>query len=182
MINIAKKKLPIPVVALFVYLSYCAAAWYITRGEVAYIAYRYKLGGWLANDIVAFFLGGLIPVLVYELLYFAIGKTKLTRIGAGQPYDTESVRYVINYAVITANLILFALKFMYLAVPMYAHLLDIILDPAVTLTVVGLFMLYVFKMQYVPKHLFSVAFSTVFGAFVTVYGLLTVISVITTVV
>ncbi|MDE7463789.1 MAG: hypothetical protein K2M48_02070 [Clostridiales bacterium] len=179
MINIAKKKLPLPVIGIFVYLSYCAMSWYSMRGTLAYYGESYGFGSWLANDVFAFFIGGLIPLLFYELLSMFVFRMLNARMGAQN--DVASLRYGLNFAVIAANVVLFGLKFIYLAVPLYAQLLDIILNPTVTLIFVGLYLWYAFKQNYVDKTLYRNIVSAVMGPFLAVYGLISLFSIVTTV-
>ncbi len=125
MVNIAKKKLPTAAISVIVYLSYCAMSWFSMRGTLAYLGQQYGIGGWFANDAWAFFLGGLIPFLLYEVFTSFVFKMTAARAGG----DIKSLQYGLNYAVIAANLLLFALKFMYIALPLYAAVIDIIIDP-----------------------------------------------------
>ena len=92
--------------------------------------------------------------------------------------DIKSLQYGLNYAVIAANLLLFALKFMYIALPLYAAVIDIIIDPAVTLAFVGLYMWYAFYQNYVDKTRYRLVLSQVMSTFAGVYGLLALVNVI----
>ncbi|MCH5163047.1 MAG: hypothetical protein J1G38_06115 [Clostridiales bacterium] len=179
MINIAKKKLPMPVMGLFVYLSYCAMSWYTMRGTMAYYGEQYGFGAWFANDVWAFFIGGIFPLIIYEVLTMFVFKTVTVKIGLKN--DVASVRYGLCFAVIAANIVLFGLKFIYVAAPMYAGILNAILDPAVTFIFVGLYLWYAFSQNYVDKTVYRIVVSHVMGAFIAVYGVLAFISIIMTV-
>lgn len=172
MINIAKKKLPSPVIALFVYISYCLANWFSTRGMLAYYGQQMGLPGAFANDAVALFLGGLVPFAIYELLAMFLFKPLLMRISG----DVRSIKYGLNYALIAANVFLFAFKFIYLAVPLYAALLETILDPVITVGFVALYMLYAFHQNYVEKSRYGVVLVRVMGAFIVFYGLIALLN------
>lgn len=174
MINIAKKKLPSAAISVIVYVSYCAMSWFSMRGSLAYICQQYGIGGWFANDAWALFLGGLIPFLLYEVFTSFVFKMTAARTGG----DIKSLRYGLNYAVIAANVVLFALKFMYIALPLYAPIIDIIIDPTVTLLFVGLYMWYAFYQNYVDKTRYRLVMSQVMSTFAGVYGLLALVSMI----
>lgn len=175
MINIAKKKLPSPILPILVYISYCAANWFAMRGNLVYYSSQMYIGDALSYDAVAFFLGGLIPFALYSIISSFTLKTLQFKTGG----DIKSVKYGLHFAVIAANVLLFALKFIYIAAPLAATMLEIILDPVITLGFVALYMWYVFKMEYVEKSRFRFVLSQVFGAFVAVYGLIAAIQLIT---
>ena len=175
MINIAKKKLPFPALVALVYISYCAMSWYSMRGTLAYYGEQYALGAWLANDVWAFFLGGLVPTLIFELVSTMLLKKLAMKLGPQN--DVASIRYGVSLAVIAANVMLFALKFIYIAAPLYANLLNIILDPTVTLIFVGLYLWYAFKQNYVDKTLYRVIVTQVMTVFLGIYGLLAVVNI-----
>ncbi len=175
MINIAKKKLPSAVMIILVYVSYCAMSWYGMRGTMAYYGQKNNWGAWFVNDAWAFFLGGLVPLIFYEFLkQFAHRALAMRYRGS----DIDSVCYGLDFAVISANVLLFALKFIFLAVPMYASLLNILLDPIVTVIFVALYMLYVYKQNYVEKYLFRFVLTQIFGLFLIVYGILAFVNII----
>ena len=171
MIDVAKKKLPAPAIGVIVYISYCAMSWFSTRGSLAYIGEQYGLPAWLANDAWAFFIGGLVPFLLYWVLSKVLFRTLSVRTGG----DVSSIKYGLNYAVIAANVVLFALKFMYIALPLYAAVIDIIIDPVVTLTFVSLYLLYAFYQNYVDRSRYKAVLIQVMGAFLLLYGVLAVV-------
>lgn len=174
MIDIAKKRLPEPLAYLIVYLSYCAASLFAMRGNMAYYGQSYGWPKWFTNDIWAFFLGGLLPAVIYLIISTFGFRTLSVKLRGG----VSAVKYGLHYTVIAANIVLFCLKFIFLAAPLYASLLNIIFDPVITVAFVGLYMWYVFKMEYVDKTRFRLVLTQVFGSFITVYGLLTVLNLI----
>lgn len=176
MIDIAKKKLPAPVLPILLYFSYCAMYWFSMRGNLVYYSYELLIvQDFFTNDAWAFFLGGLIPFAIYMIVSSVMFKRINYRAGG----NAASLHYGLNIALIAANLVLFGLKFMYLAIPLYAPLLNIILDPVVTILFVALYMLYAYKMNYVEKYRFAGVLKSVLGTFLTVYGLLATIGLIT---
>ncbi|MDE6618492.1 MAG: hypothetical protein K2K13_05665 [Clostridiales bacterium] len=177
MIDIAKRKLPSPILPILAYISYCAAGWFAARGDLAYYCSQMQMGDILSHDAVAFFIGGLIPFALYMIIARFIFRTMHMRCGG----DVRSIRYGLNFAVIAANLLLFALKFIYISAPLYSDMLEIILDPIVTIAFVSLYMWYAFKMQYVEKSRFRFVLLQVLGAFLAMYGLLALINLIVSV-
>lgn len=178
MIDIAKKKLPSPILPILAYISYCAAGWFAARGDLAYYASSMNMGSVFSHDAVAFFFGGLIPFALYMIITRFIFRTMHMRCGG----DVRSIRYGLNFAVIAANLLLFALKFIYISAPLYSALLEIILDPIVTIAFVSLYLWYAFKMAYVEKSRFRFALSQILGAFLAMYGLIALVNLIVSVV
>ena len=174
MIDIAKKKAPAPVMGVAVYISYCAALGFSMRGNIAYIGYQYGMPGWFTNDAWAFFLGGLVPVLLYEFITSFTYRALLLKTGG----DLFSIRYGLDFAVIAANLTLFGLKFMYIALPLYAAIIEIIINPVVTIIFVGLYMWYAFRMEYVDKSKYRLVLSQVMGTFVSVYLIFALLSMV----
>lgn len=175
MINIAKKKLPSPILALIVYISYCAAGWFAARGNIAYYSTRMYMGDVFSHDAFAFFLGGIVPVAIYLIASNFICRTLSYRLPGS---DIKSVKYGLDWAVTVANTLLFALKFIYITAPMYSAMLEIMLDPLVTIAVVALYMWYAFKMEYVKKSHFRTVLVQVFGAFLWLYGLFAAVGLI----
>ncbi|MCH5165689.1 MAG: hypothetical protein J1G01_04740 [Clostridiales bacterium] len=175
MINISKKKLPSAAIAVIVYVSYCAMSWFSARGTIAYFGEQYDLPNWFVNDVWAFFIGGLVPFLLFEVLCSFIFRTMIAKTNGG---DVQSLRYGLNYAVIAANVLLFLLKFIYIAVPLYSVVIDIIIDPVVTIAFVALYMWYAFYQDYVERSQYRLVLTQVLGAFLSVYGLLALINMV----
>ncbi len=179
MINIARRKLPPVVMGIFVYISYCAMSWFVMRGTMAYYGEQYNWAAWFANDVFSFFIGGIVPLLLYEFLaWFAL---RMITAKIGRAGDIASVRYGLDFAVIAANVVLFALKFIYLAAPLYASMLNIILDPIVTIAFVALYLWYAYKQNYVDKSAYRIVVSQVMGIYLTVFGVLALINILVTV-
>lgn len=144
------------------------------RGSMAYYGQRNGWQSWFANDIWAFFLGGLVPTVIYSVIT-TFGFRTLVFKAHG---DIRSIKYGLHYTVIAANILLFGLKFIYIAAPLYASLLNIILDPTVTVLFVSLYMWYVFKQNYVDRSRFRIVLTQVLGAFIMIYGLLAIVNLI----
>ncbi len=174
MINIAKKKLPQPVIYILVYISYCAMNWFFARGSIAYYAEQNGWGGWFANDIWAFFIGGLVPFALYAFLSWFVLRMLAAKVGG----DVASIGYGLHYAVIAANLVLFGLKFMYLALPVQSVAIDTLLNPVVTLGFVSLYLWYAFYVGYVDKALYRLVVSQVLGMFASVYAVVACVNLV----
>lgn len=175
MVDIAKKKIPMPITELLLYFSYCATYWFSSRGALVYYAYDTNIPGWLTNDAFAFFIGGLVPFAIYSLITSLIFKSLPMATRGG---DIHSLRYGLNLTVITANVLLFALKFMYIAMPLAAPVIDKMIDPIVTVLLVAGYMAYAFRMNYVDKARFRIVLTQVSGTFIIIYGLLAVVNMI----
>ena len=178
MIDIAKKRLPQPAALVLVFLSFCAANWYSSRGVLAYYAEHYGWRGWFANDVWAFFIGGIVPLLLYVFISRTSRRALQLRVGNA----ASALACGIDLTVIAANVTLFALKFMYIAVPLAAPVIEIMINPAVMLAFVGLYLVYAFKMNYVSKSLFGAVAVQIKGMFAAVYGILAVVNIITAVI
>lgn len=161
-----------PIIA---YISYCAACWFGARGDLAYYGYQMYIGSLISHDAVAYFIGGVLPFALYMLISSFRFRTIAIRCGG----DVKSIQYGLHFAVIAANLLLFALKFIYIAAPLSSAVLEILLDPVVTLGFVTLYLWYVFKMEYVEKSRFHIVLSQLLGTFLMVYALVAVLGLIT---
>ena len=178
LINVAKNRLPGAVIAILVYISYCAAGWYSARSNMGYIGEQYSMPAWFANDAWAFFFGGLLAFAIYKALTTFVFRTLTIKVRG----DVGAIRYGLNYVVIAANLVVFGLNFIYLAAPIASGVMNVLLAPVVTIVFVALYLLYVFKQDYVDKPYFKTVVSQILGTFITVYGIVAVFGVITSVV
>ena len=168
--------------SVLLYFSYCASGWYIMRGNLAYVGQQYGMAGWFVNDVWAFFLGGLLPFVLYKFISSFVMRSLAVRLvalpGTNRAQGLEKFRRGLDVTVIIANAVLFAMKFMYLALPMYAYIIDMIVNPAVTILAVSGYMLYAFKKDYVEKSVFKIVLMQAIGAFVCVYGLLAILNML----
>lgn len=179
MIDIAKKKLPKAVVMILVYVGYCAAQWYVMRGNMAYYGESYEWPSWFANDVWAFFLGGVFPFAVYEIVSRFVSRMLVAKTYGG---DISSLKYGLDLTVAATGIFLFLIKLTYLAYPLQAAVVNIILDPVVTIGFVSLYLWYAFYRGYVDKTHYRTVVSNVLGMFLAVYGLLAVVNLIVTVI
>ena len=178
MINIAKRRMPAAVVSILVYLSYCAAGWYSARSRLGLMGIQYSLPSWFANDIWAFFLAGLLPFAVYAIITMFIFRT----LGVKLRGNVEAIRYGLNFAIFFANIVVFGLNFIYLAVPSAVGVMKTLLSPIVTIAFTSLYLVYAFRLEYVDKSVFNVVVAQVLGTMITVYGIVAAVGIVTSVV
>lgn len=180
MIDVAKKRMPKILVLILVYISYCAADWYTMRGDLAYYCEQYSFPTWLSNDIFAFFIGGLISFLLYVIISNYVTKTLTIRLcGKG---DVSAIQYGIHLTIACANVLIFLISLIYLAAPLVSAVVSIISSAVITLGLVALYLWYAFKQEYIKKCYFKQVFTTVFGFFLCLYALKSLILIITAVV
>lgn len=163
-------------IVILTYISYCAMSLYVMRGSMAWYGTQYNFPAWFANDIFSFFLGGLVPFGLYEFISWFVFRT--LNMNYGRRNDIASLRYGLNYAVIGANLLLFGLKFIFVAAPMAAGILNVILDPVITLGFVALYLWYAFYQNYVDKTIYHIFVTQIMGAFAAVYALIALLNLI----
>ncbi|MCH5351566.1 MAG: hypothetical protein J1F39_06340 [Clostridiales bacterium] len=178
MINIAKKRLPAALVSIFVYLSYCAAGWYLARSQMGYMGEQYSLPGWFANDIWAFFIAGLLPFALYAVLSMFVFRTLTVKIRG----NVDAVRYGLNFAVFFANIVVFGLNFIFLAAPAAVGVMKTLLAPVVTILFTSLYLVYAFRQEYVDRSAFNAIVAQVLGTMITVYGIVAAIGIVSSVV
>lgn len=150
-------------------------SWYVSRGMLAYYGDRYGVGKWFVNDAWAFFIGGLVPFALYMAIARFISRSLVLKIGGG---DIKSLRYGLDLTLIAVNILLFALKFMYFALPLYATLIDAIMTPVITLGFVGLYLFYAFGQNYVEKSRYRLVVGQIMSAFIVVYGVVAFVNLI----
>lgn len=175
MIDIGKKKLPESALAVVVYIGFCAMNVLVSRGSLAYYGQLAALPSWFTSDIVAFFIGGAMPTVVYYVISSYVVRVLSRSVRGG---GLAEIRYGLCLTVVAANLLLFAVKFVYFAVPLYSAMLDIILDPVITIAFVSAYLAYAYKMQYVDRAQFPTVLNCVMFAFIGSYGLWAIINIV----
>lgn len=178
MINIAKKRMPSALLAVIVYISYCAAGWYSMRGSLAYYGEQYSMPAGFANDVLAFFAAGLLPFAIFAVASTFIFRTLTVKIRG----DVSAIRYGLGLSIIAANVVIFALNFIYLAAPLAVGVMKTLLAPLVSIAFVSLYLFYAFYQDYVDKSTFRVIVAQVLGTMITVYAIVAVVGIIGTVV
>ena len=162
---IEEKKIHPALCGLMLYLSFCMANWYTSRGGWAHnlssVAMLQTV--FLANDIVAFLVAGLLPFLFFEVIAMFVFRFCEPRLGK----SVVGMRYAARFFYIPANLVLFALKLFYLLSPLISVYGNILLDflvPAVFLV----FYLKYCAAHYAEKQNWSAMIAQLGGAFLIV--------------
>lgn len=172
----AKKIKPGIVIALL-YVSFCAASWYEMRGALASMAQYGNLfsSAVINNDVVAFLVGGLVPLGIYELLTRFVFRFSQVRIGGA----TDDMRYALRFFYIGANLAAFGLKLLYLAFPLLYGYGTIFIDFITAAAFVVGYFFYIARHGYFEKERLSMVLYQLGGAFIIIYAFMGVLGILT---
>ena len=163
------------VAALFVSFGYANLS--ATRGILAYLSYTTPAMAQTAvmfNDIVALLIGGLVPLLVYELVTAFAARFVTARTGGAG----GDMKYALRYFYIAANLVIGTLKFLYFAAPYLSVFGNVLIDFIVTTGFFIWFLCYSAKHYVKNEHWGAMLLSTG-GTYLIVEALVAVISLIT---
>lgn len=160
---------------LLVYFSFCAASWYESRSTCAYFGQYYNNMSWVSNDAFAFFFGGIIPMIIYKLISSSAFRLLQYKFPANN-YHKLIVGLDVTF--IAANVLCFALKFTYFAMPLAAPIIDCFLDLIICAVAIVIYFYYVFKKSLITKEHFAPLVNTVSMRFLSVYGLIAAINLI----
>lgn len=111
---IKEKKIKKWVINLALYLSLCFSGWYSSRNALASIVGAYPEYSYLNNDIVAFFIAGVMPLVIYVLV------VKFISFGLRHtPYlPLDDMIYALPFFYFAANLVIGAFNVLYYFVPL----------------------------------------------------------------
>lgn len=170
---LADKKIDSRIVAAVLYLSFCAAEYFTFRGTyVALLSNMEFKNVALSNYIVAFFLAGVVPFALYELIASFMFRAMQVRVG-----PTETLLYALRYFYIGANLVIFLVKLLYLWYPI-AHIYgDIVIDFVITAGFFAGFLWYAAKR--VPKERIAPLLYQLGSAYIMIYGVIALIRLLT---
>ena len=173
---IAEKKVNPWVTGIALYLSFCAANLYFSRGDWAYSLS--SLGGpyqtaFLSNIFLAFFVGGIAPFALYELITFFMFKTMKYRLGA----VTDDMKYALRFFYFAANCVVALLSLLYLISPIISIYGGVVFPPLCEGVFSALYIAYEFKSN-VKKENWGFALLRFCGAFAFAYALVTVLSIV----
>ena len=174
---IDKKKINKYVVILLLFLSFGFAQWQPSRGMLAYMSYTYpELGqpDWIFNDIVAILLGGIIPLIVYEVVTAFAARFVAAKNGGA----SDEMKYALRFFFIAANLIIGAVKFVYYVSPLVTVWGNIIIDFVITTAFFCLYLWYCAR-RYVPNTRWGAMLLSVGGTYLIVEAILTVFGLVT---
>lgn len=110
---IKEKKIKNWIVMIALYLSFCFAGWYSSRSVLATNLAGMMALEYMANDVVAFFIAGLMPFLIYflaiKLFTRSLSKTPFLPLGI--------MVYALPFFYIGANLVTGLISIIYFFVP-----------------------------------------------------------------
>lgn len=132
---IKQKKIKKGLLNFLLYLSFCFAGWYSSRSSVASVLSGYIGYGFLNNDIFAFFIAGVVPVVIYLLVVKFFSYTL-----RNTPYlPVNDMVYALPYFYIGANLVTGLISIIYFFVPLMSFWGGVIVP---ILCTAGFFALY----------------------------------------
>lgn len=170
---IKERKIPSWAMVLMLYLSFCLSGFMTFRGTWAALMTNFTAPSVVVdNYIVSFFIGGLIPLGLYEFLTRFVFRFTQARLGG----DVDVMRYALRFFYIPANVVIFLLKLTYLAFPMLNMYGDLIFDFVITAAFFVGFLFFVVKL--VPKERISAALYQLGGTFIIVYGIFELFAII----
>lgn len=161
---------------LVLYLSFCATGWYMTRGVCAYYGSTNAMLTWVANDVVAFFIGGIVPFALYKFLIPSIFRLIAH---VSQDNNVYKVSHALEYTYAGANVLCFLIKLIYIAFPLSALIMDVFVDFVITGGVMVAFFTYVYKKSLVKREYFSALMQKVAFKFLLIYGLVAFLELFT---
>ena len=171
------KKINKYILAVILFLSFGYANLSATRGILSYLSYtnpEMEQAPALFNDIVAFLLGGIVPLLVYEVItVFASRFVSMRTGGAG-----DDMKYALHYFYICANIVIGSLKFIFYAAPYLSVFLSVLIDFLVTTGFFVWFLCYSAK-HYVKTVHWGAMLLSAGGTYLIVEALVAVLSLIT---
>lgn len=173
---IDEKKINKYIVIAVLFLSFGYAEWQPTRGILAYLSYTTPEMGQttvLFNEIVAVLLGGLVPLLFYEIITAFAARFVGMRTGGA----SDSMKYALRFFYIGANLIIGSIKFVYFAAPYLNVFGNILIDFIVTTCFFVWFLFYCAK-HYVKNTYWGAMLLSAGGAYLIVETVMVVISLI----
>ena len=139
------KKINKYILGTILFVSFGYANLSATRGILAYLSFTtpaMEQAAVLFNDVVAIILGGLVPLLFYEIITaFAARFVGARTGGAG-----GDMKYALRYFYIGANLVIGSIKFIYFAVPYLSIFGNVLIDFFVTTS------FFIWFLWYCAKH------------------------------
>lgn len=170
---ISEKKINTNILSVILYLSFCFSGFYFARGSLAYAAVISGLGvsSVFTNVIIAFFIGGIIPVAVYEILTsFVFRSMKSSFIHA------EKMRYALKWFYFAANIVIGLVSLIYYISPLISIYGDIFI-PFLIMTVFFVFYIVFICRRYVEKQRISHILIQLGGAYLLFYALFTAFNI-----
>lgn len=173
---IDNKKINKYIVIALLFLSFGFAQWQASRGVLAYMSYSYpQLGqpAWIFNDIVALLIGGIIPLIIYEVITMFVSKFVAQRSGGAD----ADMKYALRFFYIAANIVIGSVKFVYYASPIITVWGNVLIDFVITTVFFALFLWYSAK-HYVVNTRWGAMLLSVGGTYLIVYALIAAFGII----
>lgn len=170
---IKEKKINKWIVIAVLYAAFCFAYFMPTRSTVALFAINYGLPSFLNNDVFAFFLGGIVPLAVYELISSFAFRFMHSRVGG----STDVMRYTLRFFFIPACIVIGLVKLIYLAYPLISVFGNVIISTVVFIIFFCLYLWYALK-NFVDKTRYSAVLYELGGTFIVIFGVLTLLELI----
>ncbi|MDE7395576.1 MAG: hypothetical protein K2M95_05625 [Clostridiales bacterium] len=174
---IDEKKINKYIMAAILFVSFGYANYLPTRGILAYLSYTTPSMAQttlLFNDVVAILLGGIVPLLVYEVITAFAARFVGRRTGGA----ADAMKYALRFFYIGANLVIGSVKFVYFAVPYLSVFGNILIDFIVTTCFFVWFLFYSAK-HYVKNTYWGAMLLSVGGTYLIVEAVIAVIALIT---
>lgn len=174
---IDEKKINKWIVIVVLYLSFAFANWQTSRGSLAYLSYNYPVlmqSGAIFNEVVAFIIGGIVPLLFFEIVS-AFGSRF---VGFKCGVEADKLKYSLRFFYIGANIVIGAVKLVYLISPVITVYGNVLIDFSVTTVFFVGFLVYAGK-HYVEKTRWGAMIVGAASTYLVLYALITVANVIT---
>ena len=173
---IAEKKVNSVVAGIALYLSFCAANFYFARGNWAYTLSRmaglYQTA-FISNPFIAFFAGGAVSYIFYELATLFLFKSMRFKVG----FAVEDMKYELRFFYFAANCTAALLSLFYLISPIVSIYGGVIF-PFVATSAFGVWYLTYTCKRHVDKGLWNVVLVRLGGGYIAVYAFITVLRIL----
>lgn len=169
---ILEKKVNTNILSVILYVSFCFSSFYFSRGALAYAASLAGLNSAiLTNSIVAFFVGGIVPIALYELLTNFVFKSMRNNF-----VHAESMRYSLKYFYIAANIVIGLVSLIYFISPLISVYGNIFIPFLITTLFFALYLWFV-CCHFVEKPRISHILAQLCGVYIFFYAVLTALNI-----
>ena len=173
---IDEKKINKWIVIVVLYLSFAFAYWQTSRGSLAYMSYNYPSllqSGAIFNEVMAFIVGGIVPVLIFELVAMFGARFVGRKCGV----EPDKLKYSLRYFYIGANIVIGLVKLIYFISPIISVYGNVLIDFLITTVFFVGFLVYAGK-HYVDKTRWGVMILGAGSTYLVLYVVITVLGII----
>lgn len=173
---IDEKKINKWIVIVVLYLSFAFASWQSSRGALAYMSYSYPTlmqSGAIFNEVVAFIIGGILPLVFFELVTMFGARFVGIKCGV----DSDTLKYALRFFYIGANIVIGAVKLVYFVSPLISVYGNVLIDFIVTTVFFVGFLVYAGK-HYVDKTRWGAMILGASSTYLVLYTLITVANLV----